>query len=427
MKLNKKTLIFLAVAAVITGGLGFVLYAFSSPADPEIVPVVSQVDSVKAPAHEEFGLNLDSFRVIRASVKPSQSLATILSFYQVDPGKIADLVQASKGVFDVRSIRAGSSYTVLCSPDSSARACYLVYQSDPIQYVRFDLSDSVRVVEGARQVTLKQKEAAGVIQSSLFEALDDAGADPALAMALANIYAWDIDFYAIQKGDRFKVIYTRQYVDDEPVGIGRITSAVFNHAGHDYYAFYYKNDSTGTEGYYDENAKSLRKAFLKAPLKFYHITSHYSLHRFHPVQHRWKAHLGTDYAAPTGTPIMTTAAGVVIASTYSQFNGNYVKIRHNSVYTTQYLHMSRRAVRVGQHVGQGQIIGYVGMTGLATGPHVCYRFWKNGRQVNPLTQKFPAADPIPSADLAGFQAMVSESQTALTAIPSVGSTVVSAD
>lgn len=426
MKLNKKTLIFLAAAAILTGGFSIVLYAFSSPLNPEVTAVTTEADSLKAPLREQFGLNLDSFQLLEASVKPAQSLGSILADYEVDPEKVADLAAASKGVFDLRSIRAGNAYTVFCSPDSSHKACYLVYQPDPIRYVRFDLLDSVRVTEGKQKVTLKKKEVAGVIQSSLFEALDDAGAEPALAMALANIYAWDIDFYSIQKGDRFKVIYTRQYVKDKPVGIGRITSAVFNHAEHDYYAFYYQDDSTGTEGYYDENAKSLRKAFLKAPLKFYHITSHYSLHRFHPIQHRFKAHLGTDYAAPTGTPIMSTAAGVVIASTYSKFNGNYVKVRHNGEYTTQYLHMSKRAVRTGQHVDQGQIIGYVGMTGLATGPHVCYRFWKNGKQVNPLTQKFPAADPVPQTGLADFQAIVSAQRTELAAIPVAGSAIVSA-
>jgi len=423
MKASKKILSILAVGAVLAGGLGFILYAFASPVEPEITPVVAHVDSVQAPVHEAFGLNLDSFQLVRAAVKPRQSLGTILADYQVDPQKVAELAEASKGIFDLRSIRSGNDYTVFCSPDSSHKACYLVYQPDPINYVLFNLGDSVRITQGKRKVTLRQKETAGVINSSLFEALDDAGADPALAMALANIYAWDIDFYSIQKGDRFKVIYTRQYVEDQPVGIGRITSAVFNHAGHDYYAFYYHNDSL--EGYYDENAKSLRKAFLKAPLKFYHITSHYSLHRFHPIQHRWKAHLGTDYAAPTGTPIMSTAAGVVVASTYSRFNGNYVKVRHNSVYTTQYLHMSKRAVRTGQHVDQGQIIGYVGMTGLATGPHVCYRFWKNGKQVNPLNQKFPAANPVPPGDLADFHAMVQEQQMTLAGIPIAGSTVVS--
>lgn len=427
MKFNKRSYFLLAAAALITGGLGFIVFAVASPANPEIVPVTAQVDTVAAPLHERFGLNLDSFRLTEASVKPRQSLGSILSGYQVEPVKVAALAEASKDVFNLRNIRAGCDYTVFSSPDSTSRVCYLVYQPNPIDYIVFDLNDSVKVTEGKREVTLKQKEVAGVINSSLFEALDDAGAAPELAMELAHIYAWDIDFYSIQKGDHFRVLYTRQYVEDKPVGIGRITSAVFNHADHDYYAFYYHDDSTGTEGYYDENAKSLRKAFLKAPLKFYHITSHYTLHRFHPIQHRWKAHLGTDYAAPKGTPILSTAAGVVVASTYSRFNGNYVKVRHNSVYTTQYLHMSKRAVRTGQHVSQGQVIGYVGMTGLATGPHVCYRFWKNGRQVNPLTQHFPPAEPIPSADLADFQAQVQAQQTALAAIPLPGPTLVSAD
>jgi murein DD-endopeptidase MepM/ murein hydrolase activator NlpD len=239
-------------------------------------------------------------------------------------------------------------------------------------------------------------------------------------MKLANIYAWDIDFYSIDKGDWFKVIYDQQYVGATPVGIGRIKSAVFNHGGQKFYAFYFHDDSTNTDGYYDEKAKSLRKAFLKAPLKFYHITSHYSKHRFHPIQHRWKAHLGTDYAAPTGTPIMSTAAGTVIASRYSRFNGNYVKIRHNATYTTQYLHMSKRAVHVGEHVKQGQIIGYVGSTGLATGPHVCYRFWKNGKQVDPFKQHFPPAEPIAESDMAAFKALVHQDKERLDQIQMTG-------
>lgn len=424
MKLSKKTFSLLGAGAVLTAGLAFILYAFGSPPEPEIIPVEASADSVRTPPPVlRFGIQADSFRVEEATVRPGQTLGTILSGYQVTPEQVAGIVTASKGVFDLRSIRTGDRYTVFSTPDSTGGARYLVYQPDPVQYVVFHLADSPRVTRGNLPVTMKQTQTAGVIHNSLFDALDDAGADPALAMELARIYAWDIDFYAIQKGDRFKVIYTRQYVDGEPVGIGRITSAVFNHAGHDYYAFYYHNDSTGTEGYYDENAKSLRKAFLKAPLKFYRITSRYSMHRFHPIQHRWKAHLGTDYAAPTGTPILSTAAGVVIASTYSQFNGNFVKIRHNSVYTTQYLHMSKRAVRTGQHVDQGQVIGYVGMTGLATGPHVCYRFWKNGQQVNPLTQHFPAADPIPATDLANFQLMVRSSETALAGIPAAGAAI----
>ena len=384
----------------------------SSSAEKETTSDSNTVVAVR----KEFGLPVDSFHVVRATIERNQFLANILSPYGISAQKIATIAQKSKAVFDIRDLRAGSPYAIFCAKDSSQQACYFVYQPNPVDYVVYDLMDSVRIYKSQLPVTVHQRTSTGKISSSLFETLADANASTELAVKLANIYAWDIDFYAIQKGDWFKVIYEEQYVNDQPVGLGRIQSAVFCHEGDKFYAFYYKNDSTKTEGYYDEHAKSLRKAFLKAPLKFYHITSHYTRRRFHPVQHRWKAHLGTDYAAPTGTPIMATAAGTVIASTYSRFNGNYVKIRHNSVYTTQYLHMSKRAVRNGAHVRQGQIIGYVGSTGLATGPHVCYRFWKNGRQVNPLNQHFPAAEPIDSADLPLFNQLVNAQKTALDAV-----------
>ncbi len=377
----------------------------------------NRVDSVHrdtiAVVQKEFGLPVDSFQLVKATIGRNQFLSTILSPYGISPQKLAALAQKSREVFDIRDLRAGKPYTIFCSKDTMKQACYFVYQPNPIDYVVYDLTDSVRIYKNKLPVTTKEKTSSGVITSSMFEALSKVRADPELAIKLADIYAWDIDFYSIQKGDWFKVIYQEHYVNDQPVALGRIKAAVFSHGGNKFYAFYFKDDSTHTEGYYDENAKSLRKAFLKAPLKFFQITSHYTLRRFHPVQHRWKAHLGTDYAAPTGTPIMSTAAGVVIASRYSRFNGNYVKIKHNSVYTTQYLHMSKRAVHVGEHVKQGEVIGYVGSTGLATGPHVCYRFWKNGKQVDPYDQQFPPAEPINKKDLPEFQYLMQREKTAL--------------
>lgn len=369
-------------------------------------------DTIQAPANLMFGLPVDSFKVISDKIRRNEFLANILREHHTDPQTIANLVTLSRDVFDVRNLRAGNTYTLFCDRDSLAKACYFVYQPNPVDYIVYDLRDSVRIYTGRKPVTTEQKQVSGVIQTSLFETLDDESADPALALELAKIFAWDIDFYGIKKGDWFKIVYDQQYVDGEPVALGRIKSVVFDHDGQPYFAFYFKGDSAGVEGYYDQHAKSLRKAFLKAPLKFFRITSRYTMHRFHPVQHRMKAHLGTDYAAPTGTPIMSTAAGVVVESRYTQFNGNYVKVRHNSVYTTQYLHMSRRAVRVGQHVSQGQVIGYVGSTGLATGPHVCYRFWKNGRQVDPARQHFPPAEPIGERDMPAFTQLVQE-QTAI--------------
>lgn len=354
----------------------------------------------------KFGLPVDSFTVIDETVQRNEFLSDILTEYGVDLTSIANLAQKSKPIFNVRDIRAGNDYTVFCTKDSSQKAQYFVYQLNPVDYIVYDLRDSVRIYKGQREVVTRQRTVSGVINSSLYETLEKNSGDPALAIKLANVFAWTIDFYAIQAGDWFKVIYEERLVHDNPVEPGNIIAASFSHKGEIFQAYYFQPDSSKPGDYYDEKGHSLRRAFLKAPLKFSRISSRYTLHRFHPVQKRWKAHLGTDYAAPTGTPIYSTGNGVVIASQYTRFNGNYVKIRHNSVYTTQYLHMSRRAVKAGQHVRQGQLIGYVGMTGLATGPHVCYRFWKNGRQVDPLREKFPSAEPIVNSEKPAFDSLM---------------------
>lgn len=369
-----------------------------------------------AVAQRKFGLSVDSFTVIEKTIERNEFLANILELYQVEEPAIALLAAKSKKVFDIRNIRAGNQYTVFCTKDSLQKAQYFVYQPNAIDYVVYDLRDSISIYTGKREVTTRSLTASGKIEGSLYETFKKAGADPGLAMKLADIYAWSIDFYSIHEGDWFKVVYEQQYIKDEPVELGSIRSAVFSHDGEPFYAFFFQPDTTQPGEYYDEQGKTLRRFFLKAPLKFSHITSRFTLRRFHPVQKRWKAHLGTDYAAGTGTPIIATGNGVVIESAFSRFNGNYVKIRHNNTYTTQYLHMSRRAAKRGQHVRQGQVIGYVGSTGLATGPHVCYRFWKNNVQVDPLRQKFPSAEPISQSAQPVFDQYKQEQRQQLEAI-----------
>jgi murein DD-endopeptidase MepM/ murein hydrolase activator NlpD len=239
--------------------------------------------------------------------------------------------------------------------------------------------------------------------------------DQELILSLADVYAWTIDFYHLQKGDAFKVIYTERLVEGKFVGIDRIIAAEFTHRKSPLRAYLFESD--GTDDYYDDEGNSLRKAFLRAPVKFSRISSRYSKKRFHPVQKRYKAHLGTDYAAPTGTPILATGDGVVIAATYTKSNGNYIKIRHNGTYTTQYLHMSKRKSKLGDRVKQGDVIGYVGSTGLATGPHVCYRFWKNGKQVNPYKQKLPPSKPVIPENMDAFMQLKDNLSQRLDQIP----------
>tara|TARA_Y100000589_G_scaffold329390_1_gene375753 strand:- start:1229 stop:2539 length:1311 start_codon:yes stop_codon:yes gene_type:complete len=398
----------------------FFVHCGSSNGDEEdaalsIDTLSNAVDSINEP-QELFGFIADSFEVHEGVIKPNDFLSNILLKYNVPYSEIDKLAKASKEVFDVRKIASGKKYTVFCKKDSTGKAVCFVYQPNRVEYVVYELGDSIKIRKEKKEVKTRIKTASGVINSSLYQTLANQDISPLLAVKMADIYAWTIDFYRIQKGDWFKVIFEEKYVDDEFVGIGRIIASDFNHFGKDFYAFYFVQDSAKGADYFDEQGNSLRKAFLQSPLKFGRLTSGYTLKRFHPVQKRYKAHLGTDYAAPTGTPILATGDGVVIASSYSKYNGNYVKIKHNSTYTTQYLHMSKRAVKTGQFVKQGEVIGYVGSTGLATGPHVCYRFWKNGKQVNHRQEELPPSEPIKEVYKSQFMQEVKNLKQQLDAI-----------
>lgn len=372
--------------------------------DTDIKPVTHEAQEVVVEKSEPellFGIETDSLGIVESRIKKNEFLANILLPHHIDYVTIDRLAKKSKEVFDVRKIAAGKKYTVLTSQDSLEKAQYFIYQPNAIEYVVYDLRDSLNIYKGQKEVTVKEQTVGGIINSSLYLTLQQTNASPALAVELSEIFAWSIDFYRIQKGDWFKAVYEQKYVEGEPIGIGKILAVEFNHFDKDFYGFYF--DQGGKDDYFDEEANSLRKAFLKSPLKYSRLSSRFTMRRFHPVQKRWKAHLGTDYAAPRGTPIMSTGDGVVIKSSYTKGNGRYVKVKHNSVYSTQYLHMSKRNVKVGQHVRQGDVIGYVGSTGLATGPHVCYRFWKNGKQVDHLRQDFPSAEPIKEEYMPKYQ------------------------
>lgn len=345
---------------------------------------------------KEYGFVLNDYEVVRDTIESGDSFGYILDQNGVDRAKVYEISQKVKDTFNPARIVAGKKYLILKAKDSARTPQYFIYKNNKIDYTVVSLGDSIYAQRKKRPVTIKKREVSGVVTSSLSEAMQKQGLSNMLVYELSNIYQWSIDFFKLQKGDQFKMVYNEKYIDDTIfAGVESVEAAVFKHADKPYYAFEYQADSlTGKPSYYDEEAKALQSFFLKAPLNYSRISSHYTKRRFHPVQKRWKAHLGTDYAAATGTPIMTTADGVVIASRYTKYNGNYVKVRHNSKYTTQYLHMSKRNVKRGQHVKQGDVIGYVGSTGLATGPHVCYRFWVNGRQVDPYRQNLPSAKHI---------------------------------
>ena len=362
--------------------------------DKKAVEKLEVIQEIVEPSYE-YNILVDSFNVIKGSVKRGQTMGEILYLNHIDHFEINKIVEKSKGIFDVRRVNTGKKYTVICATDSTKKAQYFIYEIDATNYVVFDLRGEIDVYKGKKPVTVKLKTASGIIKSSLWLTMEEKKLSPKLTAELSTIYAWTIDFFKIQKNDGFRVYYEDKYIDGQYIGIGRLLAAEFTHKGQDFYSFYYReNENFGD--YYDEQGKTLRKAFLMAPVDYKRISSRYSKRRKHPVTGRWKGHFGTDYAAAKGTPIWSTANGTIIAATYTKNNGNYVKVRHNGTYTTQYLHMSKikPGIRKGVYVKQGDIIGYVGSTGLATGPHVCYRFWKNDKQVDPFKQKLPPGDPI---------------------------------
>ncbi|NJB81355.1 peptidoglycan DD-metalloendopeptidase family protein [Wenyingzhuangia aestuarii] len=366
-----------------------------------------------------FGYSLDNFKVVKDEIKRGETFGTILDEHHVWTPKIYEIANSIKPDFDVRRLRAGKNYTILAAKDSTEKAQVFIYQHDLVNYSIVDFRDSIYTKSVKKKVTTKLKQASGIITSSLSQSLDEKHISPVVANDLSDIYAWTIDFFRLQKNDRFKVIYEQKYINDTvPVGIGRIKAAYFEHVGKPFYAFNYVPDSiTGIEEYFDDQTNNLRRAFLKAPLKFSRISSKYNLKRKIAFYGRIRPHLGTDFAAPVGSPIMSTANGKVIESKYRGGNGNYVKIRHNATYTTQYLHMSKRNVKVGDYVKQGDVIGWVGMTGNTSGPHVCYRFWKNNRQVDPLKEELPAAKPMKKEIQANYLTHIAPIKKELDAIP----------
>lgn len=344
----------------------------------------------------EFGFNLHEFNVLNDTIKSGDTFGSILESQNLDGKEVYDIVAKVKDSFDVRTIRRGKPFTILRSKDRTNKIEVFIYQPDKINYYVIDFRDSIITKKKARPLTFKTRTIAGSLNGSLSETLQNLKVDPSLAPKIAKIYAWSIDFFKLQKGDKFGLKFTERYINDTIYdGVDSLKAAFFEYKGKNIYAFPFSPDgNSGKLQYYDEEGKTLKNFFLKAPLKFVNITSRYTKNRFHPVQKRWKAHNGTDYAAPTGTPIMTTAAGFVEQAGYTTGNGNFVKVKHDRNYSTQYLHMSKILARRGQRVTQGQVIGKVGSTGLATGPHVCYRFWKNGVQVDALRLKLPTSTPM---------------------------------
>ena len=378
-----------------------VLFITSCGDVPKVIELV--------PENIEFGFNLDNFKVKKDTIRFGDSFGEIMEENKIGYPKIYQITNKIKDSFDVRWLTAGKPYTVLSSKDSLEKPQVFIYQPNKVNYVVIHIGDSVYAYNKKKPITIVKKYASGVITSSLSESMDNQGLPYQLITDMSDIYAWTIDFFRLQKGDKFKIIYNERFIEDSIfAGIKSIDAAYFEHNNESFYAFNYKADSLKeTVEYYDEKTQSLQRTFLKGPLKFSNVSSRFNLKRKIAFYgNRVKAHKGTDFAAPVGTEILATADGRIIESRRKGGNGNYVKIRHNSTYSTQYLHMKKRLVKVGQYVKQGDVIGQVGMTGNTSGPHVCYRFWKNGMQVDPFKQKLPAGKSVPKSQKTKYEQFI---------------------
>lgn len=411
--MNKKWISASAIILMLAGGVYFTSNHQIFEEAPEEEEVVLEEEVIEE--NLLYGININELDVIEGVVGKNQTLSTILAPFNVPYQIIDEIAQKSKDIFDVRKIAFNKKFTVLSAKDSS-QAQFFIYEPNPAEYVVFKL-DQVEVYKEEKPVELRPVEVGGEISSNLYVNMTQLGITPDLIDQFADLYGWNVDFQRLQKGDKFKVVYKEKVVDGNVIGITDIEAAYFEHMGEVYHAIPFEQN--GEVSFFDQNGNSFKKAFLRDPLKYTRISSRYNLNRFHPVQKRYKPHLGTDYAAPTGTEIRTVGDGTVVEARYTSANGNYVKIKHNGTYTTQYLHMSKIApgMKPGSRVKQGQVIGYVGSTGLATGPHLCFRFWKNGQQVDWLKEKIPPSDPILPENKLAFDQVKMEKMQQIAAIP----------
>lgn len=355
---------------------------------------IAQVSYETTPVLDSYGFDVEAYKTDQRLIRRNENLASIFRDLGYSQDLVNEAMQKTSGVLDLRKVIAGKPLQLYYEGSNLNVPSHIVYEQNLSEYIIFNMTDEISVVNGSKEVSTRIRSAEGVIDGSLYMTLVSQGVMPSLANELSEVFAWQIDFYRIQRGDSFRVIFEENVIDGTPTSINRIHAAYFRHVNKDYYAIYFEQDGKGE--YFDLEGESMRKAFLRAPLEYSRISSRFTNNRFHPILRRNIPHHGTDYAAATGTPIRAVGDGVIIHSAYDRNNGNFVKIRHNGTYQTGYLHMSKIAsgIRSGTSVRQGQIIGYVGSTGLATGPHLCYRFWVNGRPADPHRIDFPSSTPV---------------------------------
>ena len=396
-------LIFFSAAQSLQLDVDRILKIAASSEVTETKPVISK--EVKKLAPLVYGIATDSLEVVNGIMKSGESISDILNAYNISATTIHNLAQKAKPVFNVKKIQSERSYVLLHTRDSAQTAQYFIYEPNQSEFIIYDLRDTLQVTRHLREIQVVERELTGVIKGSLYESIIAVGGTAQLVNNLADIYAWRLNLNRLQPGDQFKLIYEERQIDGNTIDYGVLKAAFFEYSGQPLYAIGFDQGKGMT--YYDQEGKSFKKAFLKEPLEYTRISSRFNKNRFHPVQKRYKAHLGTDFAAPRGTPIRSVGEGMVLEAAYNRGNGYFVKIQHNKTFATQYLHLSRfaKGIRRGRAVVQGQTIGYVGSTGLSTGPHLCYRLWKNGLQVDALRVKLPLAEPITRQNNLAFMAI----------------------
>lgn len=387
----------IAVLLIILTVLGITLYRLRMQE--------KQVVEKMAVISHAYNIKLDSLDIKYGKVGNSQSLSDILSPY-INAELIDRIARKTSDVFDVRKMHSGNTIARIISKDSLHRTLFFIYEINSIEFVVYDFRDSLRVYRDKKKVNVVIKTASGSISSSLWNTFEKLDLDINIALDLSEVFAWTVDFYGLQKGDHFKVIYEEMYVDGRMIGIDKILSAYFNASGKEYYAFLWEDK--GKRSYFDENGQSLQRSFLKAPLRFSRISSRFSKARMHPILRIARPHFGVDYAAPHGTPVEALGEGKVTEAGWKGGYGRFIAIRHNSIYSSSYAHLSgyAKTIRPGSHVNQGQIIGFVGSSGLSTGAHLDFRVYKNGAPVDPLHLESPPADPVPASSLAQFKTVV---------------------
>lgn len=354
-----------------------------------------------------WGFCEDSLSVEENRVRSGDFFSTILMRNGISAQDAYNLSDASDSIFDVASIRIGNTYRVW--KNGSGAAEYLAYDIDRMKSVVFRCREPYSVWFVEKPVLTETKYADVTIRSSLWNDMIAAGAPPLLILSLSDIYAWTVDFFGLQEGDRFRVVYDEKTCEGSVVAVDTVRYALFTSRGQDYPAVMFDQHDGGNI-YWNEKGESMRKAFLKAPLHYSRISSGFSYARRHPITRRVQPHTGVDYAAPKGTPVVTIGDGVVTSAKYEGAGGNVVRIRHNSVYSTAYLHLSRygSGIRAGKRVKQGDVIGYVGSTGRSTGPHLDFRVWKNGSPINPLKMQSPPAEPLKQENMEAFRAVLAQ-------------------